>query len=239
MVPAPLSITALDTPSTPGDVTANAATAAEQIRLAHADVLVFGELFLSAYDLGVSPGCALDADDERLAPIAAACTQTGRRAFVSAPLRAAHGAHIGILLFEPGAPPRAVYRKRNLDPPERAGYVAGDPEPQIVDIEGWRLGLGVCYDAAFPEHARAAALAGAHAYVIPSAYPEGGGQERRRIYMQARALENTLYVVSADPLGALAFGPDGHERDAQLLLLDMPTLEEVRARLTMLADRHG
>ena len=237
MVPAPLSITAVDLASVPGDVLANAAAAAEAIRSARADAVVFPELFLSSYDLSISPGCALDEHDERLAPIAEACSQAARHAFVSAPLRAAgDGVHIGLLWFSADGVVRTAYTKQNVDPTEQPFYATGGPSA-IVEIEGWKLGLGICYDAAFPEHARQAALDGAHAYLVPSAYPAGGGQERRRIYLQARALENTLYVVSADVAGALAFGPDGIERDAELVMLDGPTLAETRAQLTMLVDR--
>jgi predicted amidohydrolase len=234
MVSPPLSITALDLGSQPGDVAANAAAAAAQIRNAHADLVLFPELFLSAYDLEIGPGCAVEAGDERLREIGEACSETGRRALISAPL--SPGPNIGILFADRDGSISVVYRKQHLDPPEREAFELGDGGG-LLDLDGWRIGLSVCYDAAFPEHARAAASAGADAYVCPSAYPAGGGQQRRRIYLQARALENTMYVISADVAGGLAFGPDGMERDPDRLILDRPTLEETRSRLTMLDDR--
>nr|MBA3233585.1 carbon-nitrogen hydrolase family protein [Propionibacteriales bacterium] len=66
---------------------------------------------------------------------------------------------------------------------------------------GWELGLGICYDGCFPEHARAATDAGALVYVCPSAYVIGS-EHRRDLYYAARALDNGVYVVVAGLVGA-------------------------------------
>src|SRR4029077_5276310 len=64
-----------------------------------------------------------------------------------------------------------------------------------VDVHGWRLAIGICYDGTFPEHARAAALAGAHGYLCPVSHAE------RSVVHPARARENTMYVALSNHLG--------------------------------------
>ena len=67
-------------------------------------------------------------------------------------------------------------------------------------VDGWELGLGVCYDGCFPEHAAAAAADGARAYLCPAAYFVGS-EHRRDLYYAARALDNGIYVVFAGLTG--------------------------------------
>ena len=69
-----------------------------------------------------------------------------------------------------------------------------------LEVDGWRLGLRICYDGCFPEHGRAAADAGAHGYLCPSGYVVGSAH-RRDLYYAARALDNTMYVVFANSVG--------------------------------------
>ena len=67
-------------------------------------------------------------------------------------------------------------------------------------LDGWPLGMGICYDGCFPEHARAASDVGALAYVCPSAYVVGS-EHRRDVYYAARALDNGIYCVMAGLVG--------------------------------------
>ncbi|MEE3917811.1 carbon-nitrogen hydrolase family protein [Micromonospora sp. BRA006-A] len=82
----------------------------------------------------------------------------------------------------------------------RAGAVRRRPPGATLEVDTWRLGLGVCYDGCFPEHARAAARDGAHGYLCPSGYLAGSAH-RRDLYYAARALDNTMYVVFANAVG--------------------------------------
>lgn len=63
-----------------------------------------------------------------------------------------------------------------------------------------RLGMSICYDGAFPESARALALAGAELIVLPTNWPRGA--EEFALYgINTRALENVVYYLSADRVG--------------------------------------
>src|SRR5690606_19974830 len=96
------------------------------------------------------------------------------------------------------------YDKQHLSGYENDYFTPGDHGASIV-VDGWECGLGICYDASFPEHARAAALDGAVAYLVAAAFFPGGA-DRLALYAAARALDNGMYVV----FSGLA-GPCGDE----------------------------
>jgi predicted amidohydrolase len=149
---------------------------------------------------------------------------------------------------------RAVYAKQHLwGSHERALFAPGRAGATLV-LDDWQLGLGVCYDGCFPEHARAAAIAGAHAYLCPSGYVMGSAH-RRDIYYPARALDNTVYVAFANSVGgeapwefnggAALYDPQGQpmaraadEGEAVVTAaFDPQELSRVRRAQTMLVDR--
>jgi predicted amidohydrolase len=72
-------------------------------------------------------------------------------------------------------------------------------------VDGWDLGIGICYDGCFPEHATAATADGALAYLCPAAY-YAGGEHRRDLRYAARALDNGIYVVLAGLTGSCGAG---------------------------------
>lgn len=77
----------------------------------------------------------------------------------------------------------------------------GPPAPVIVDIDGWRFGLSVCYDLRFPELYRALATAGAEVLCVPSAFTAQTGAAHWSTLLRARAIENTCYVVAPNQCG--------------------------------------
>ena len=115
---------------------------------------------------------------------------------VGASLRQPDGSRsLSLLGFSPGGEVRDLYAKQHLWHEERDIFTAGSNGASLL-LHGWNLGLGVCYDGCFPEHARAATDAGALAYVCPSAYVVGS-EHRRDLYYAARAIDNGVYVVVA------------------------------------------
>lgn len=111
--------------------------------------------------------------------------------------------------------------------------------------------LSVCYDANFPEHAAAAAAAGATVYLNSGAYFPGG-KRRRDLHLAARALDNGMYVVYSglvgapsdfiggsavfDPLGRRIARVDGREGVA-IADIDPALVADVRRDQRMWADR--
>ena len=117
----------------------------------------------------------------------------------AAVLRAPDRTTLSLLVVDPAGGVSAAYDKQHLFSDEREFFTPGDHGASIV-VDGWELGLGVCYDGCFPEHAAAAARDGAAAYLCPSAYYTGS-EHRRDLYYPARALDNGIYVVLAGLTG--------------------------------------
>ena len=66
---------------------------------------------------------------------------------------------------------------------------------EVFNLGKFKLGIGICYDAVFPEVSRVLALKGADMLFFPSKIKtEGVGPWH--IYLQARALENRIPVVA-------------------------------------------
>ena len=136
----------------------------------------------------------MDTDDPRLDPIRAACRKGSIAAVVSGSIHDGDGRTISALVVGRDGETLARYDKQHIDEDERDLFRPGR-EGCAFELDGWRLALGICYDATFPEHARAAARGGAHAYLCPSSHTE------RSVVHDARARENTMYVVLSNHLG--------------------------------------
>ncbi|MGW8645940.1 carbon-nitrogen hydrolase family protein [Micromonospora chalcea] len=261
----PLTVAAVQAQPVPGDVAGNARAAARLVARAEgARVVVLPELFLPAYHpptLGADPegtDVAADADgrvaDPRLDPLRTAAADAGAAVVIGAAVRHPDRRRtISSLVVDPAGTVTAAYDKQQLWSGERELFDAGR-RGATLDVDTWRLGLGVCYDGCFPEHARAAAGDGAHGYLCPSGYLAGSAH-RRDLYYAARALDNTMYVVfanavgGADPWrfngGAAVYDPEGRPlargadtgEDVLVATLDPDALAATRAAHTMLLDR--
>lgn len=180
------------------DVTSNAVAHAEAVRAAEARVVVFPEMSLTGYELDAEP---VVPDDERLAPIVAACAETGSLALVGAPVQ---GPRIGILVVE-GNGARVAYGKVYLHGSEAARFVPG--EPAVIVVDGWRLGLAVCRDTGIPEHAAKTAALGIDGYVAGVVHAdheaEVHGERARRV-----AADHGVWVAMAAFAGPTGGGFD-------------------------------
>src|SRR5262249_4911959 len=210
------------------DVAANVAAAADLVRRAAgegADLLVLPELFLTGYELDAVSAepetFAVSAGDARIDPLARACAESETGVVVGAPARDAGSGelHISALVLGRDGEPAARYDKQHVDPAERAAGFSPGASGCTVTLDGWRLGLGICWDSSYPEHARAAALDGCHAYLVGAMFDRGRGERKRATLRPAPAADNACYVVVANPCGpsgpydgcghSAAWGPDG------------------------------
>jgi predicted amidohydrolase len=165
-------------------------------------------------------------------------------------------------VFAPGGELAAVYRKIHLFDVEVGGKVyreseAEEPgdEPVLADVDGWPVGLSVCYDLRFPELYRLLAVAGAELLTVPANFTLATGKDHWHVLLRARAIENQCYVLAAaqvgepmrgrpsyghslvvDPWGTvLADAPD--EETVVVADLDRDRLRRLRATLPSLANR--
>ncbi|WP_019143569.1 carbon-nitrogen hydrolase family protein [Aeromicrobium massiliense] len=245
-----LRVAAAQLVSVPGDVATNVASAVRAVEQAAADdarLLVLPELFLTGY---VMPPPIVEPDDSALVPLDDAATAAGLLVLAGAAVPTPEGRRLSLLSFGGGV--RRVYDKQHLVEGEQPHFVPGD-HGVALDVDGWPVGLSVCYDGSFPEHARAAAQAGALLYVNAMAF-FAGSEHRRDLYYRSRALDNGMYVLTAglvgrcgdaefnggaavhDPEGrTIVSAPAGSEA-VVVAELDRRVVESTRAAHPMLAD---
>ncbi len=93
---------------------------------------------------------------------------------------------------------------------DEARTIAPGAKPVAVDVEGWRVGLSVCYDLRFPELYRALAFQPGQPpcdlMLVPAAFTHTTGQAHWLLLLRARAVENQCYVLGAAQGGEHANG---------------------------------
>jgi nitrilase len=100
-----------------------------------------------------------------------------------------------IHLFDVDIPDGTTYR-------ESATVRPGQELPPVVDVPGLcRVGLSICYDVRFPELYRHLAGTGVDVLMVPAAFTAFTGKDHWQVLLQARAIENTAYVVAPAQTG--------------------------------------
>jgi 5-aminopentanamidase len=246
--------------SVAGDLHANVATAARLAARAGDDgvrVLVLPEAFLTGYDAAAFAGPLPDAaelDGAWLDPLRETSAAGGVVVVVGTALRRGADRRLSQVVVRPDGSTTAPYDKQFLDGLEKEQFTVGDHGTSI-NVDDLELGLSICYDGCFPEHAQAAALDGAVGYLSSAAYFPGG-EHRRDLYYAARAVENGMYVVFAGltgPCGDYSFiggsavyDPEGRplarlgeEEGLAVAEIDLTVVEATRARHTMVLDHRS
>lgn len=202
---APLTIAAVQPPCAARDLAANVRAHAEAIRAARARVVVFPELSLTGYELDAEP---VSPRDPALAQVVEACAETDSIAFVGAPV--AEGGRAAIAMLRVDADGVVVaYRKTFLGDDELRRFTPGDGA-RAQEVDGWRLGLGICKDTGVDEHVREIAALEVDAYLAGIVHhPEELPVQEARALAIASAAD--AYVVLASFAGATG---GGYERTA-------------------------
>jgi beta-ureidopropionase len=91
----------------------------------------------------------------------------------------------------------ATYRKAHLFMKETLIFTPGEEEPPVIDFLGYKIGLMICYDWAFPEVARLLALQGAQLLLHPSNLVLPYGPQG----MLVRSIENRVFTATANRFG--------------------------------------
>jgi predicted amidohydrolase len=98
-------------------------------------------------------------------------------------------------LFDVNVPDGNTYQ-------ESSTVIAGTQLPTVYYSEQLgNLGLSVCYDVRFPELYRHLAYKGADILFVPAAFTAYTGKDHWQVLLQARAIENTCYVIAPAQTG--------------------------------------
>ncbi|MGE4527471.1 MAG: nitrilase-related carbon-nitrogen hydrolase [Rhodospirillaceae bacterium] len=199
-----LRISLVQTESRPGEPQANLALAREAAARAEGRVVVFPELFNAGYDLSVIDSIPEAALADFRGGLAALSRETGKIVISGCLARGARKFRNEAVVFREGAE-AACYTKVHLcqTPPvdEMLHFEAGDA-PVVVDIDGWRCGLAICYDLRFPALFQAYRRLGADAIILISAWPVERWSHWYTL-LRARAIENQCYVLACGMIGAV------------------------------------
>ncbi|MFB2875699.1 carbon-nitrogen hydrolase family protein [Floridanema aerugineum] len=170
------------------------------------------------------------------------------------------------LLIDPNGTELACYQKVHLfdvDLPDGNTYresstvMAGTRIPPIYPSkELGNLGLSVCYDVRFPELYRHLSQMGAEVLFVPAAFTAYTGKDHWQVLLQARAIENTCYVIApaqtgrhyamrqthghamiVDPWGVILADAGGDRPGVAVAEIDPQRLEQVRRQMPSLQHR--
>jgi omega-amidase len=135
---------------------------------------------------------------------------------------------------------------------EHLHLTSGD-QAGLFELEDHPAATMICYDIRFPELARKLALGGAKILFVPAEWPHPRLHHWRTL-LQARAIENQMFVVSCNTVGesggtsffghSMVIDPWGEviaeaEEEEKILTaeIDLALVDEVRGRIPVFADR--
>jgi predicted amidohydrolase len=254
-----MHIAVLQTEGRGTDIDANLRLLADTARAAAtrgASVLVTPEMFLSGYNIPTDAlrACAQRRDGEALERISGIARQYALSLVVGYPERDGSLIYNSALLVDALGRQRINHRKSHLfGDVDRRVFHPGDGAVELCALEGFSVGLLICYDVEFPETVRALALAGADLVIVPTALMHPYAFVPRHM-IPTRAYENQLFMVYANRCGreedliyqglSCIVGPDGEDLaragDGEALVaarVERDALAPSRALNSFLADR--
>lgn len=193
-----------------GDVETNRRKILERLRTAAkqgAELVIFPECALTGYcfdSLEEAAPFAEPIDGPSAEAIAEACRETGTHAVVGFIEKDCSNYYNGATLFGPGGGGvigNGRYRKVHLPFLGVDRFLTPGDEPfRVFDLPFGRIGINICYDASFPEAARALKLLGAELIILPTNWPTGAWRTAEFI-INARACENHVNFAAANRCG--------------------------------------
>lgn len=152
-------------------------------------------------------------------------------------------------LFDVNVPDGNTYQ-------ESSTVMAGTNLPTVIDSPKFgKLGISICYDVRFPELYRYLSRQGAEVLFIPAAFTAYTGKDHWQVLLQARAIENTCYVIAPaqtgnhykrrythghamiiDPWG-LILADSGEQPGLAIAEINPLRLEQVRSQMPSLEHR--
>ena len=219
-------------------------------------MLVCPEMMLSGYQIGheAIERLAEPADGASATSIAKIASRARIHIAYGYPERCEENIYNSAQLIGADGRRRLNYRKTHLfGDAERSVFTSGTGALEVVEIDGWRTALLICYDVEFPETVRSLALEGADLVLVPTALMAPYDAVARFV-VPARAIENQLYVAYANycgreadlsycglsliaaPQGAI-YTQGGTEEGLVYAELDLNALKRSRALNPYLQDR--
>ncbi|MBI2078447.1 MAG: carbon-nitrogen hydrolase family protein [Euryarchaeota archaeon] len=232
-----------------GNVKANLKTVEARVRASHADLVLFGELYLTGYVIKDQvANLALSVKGREIGRLRDLAKETGRGILAGFP-RAddeRRGVVYDSAVFVDKKGKVDWYDKwflANFGPFEEKLYFADGRRLPLFEQDGVRFGVQMCYDLFFPELAKTYAVTGADMIVNLSASPTVSRRNFELLF-PARAVENGCFVAYCNVAGtqedmvfwggSQVWGPRGDRKvlapynDPSYVEVDVDT-QEIRA----------
>jgi predicted amidohydrolase len=204
-----------------GDVKANLEEHQQLAQLAAthgADLVLFPELSLTGYEIGLARSLAFSERDPRLSPLLETASSASITLVVGAPARIGSRLHIGAFILLPdgridlytkqrlGAFPPSAGCDGAVPPAEATVFQPGERNP-LIRYGDDMAAVAVCADIGRPSHPEQAAGRGAKTYlasmfVIPSEYEKEAAKLRRYAAQHAMVVACANYGCRSGGLAA-------------------------------------
>lgn len=166
------------------------------------DIVVFPELCLSGYNFNTKEEvelCSQSAESSEFDVFDELSREKDMLICIGFAEKSDEGFYNSSILFLPDGR-REVYRKTHLFFNEKDFFLPGNTGFNVYEYEpkNIKIGMMICYDWRFPEAARTLGLKGADVILCPSNLVT----DVWHISMPSRALENNLYLLTANRIGA-------------------------------------
>lgn len=156
--------------------------------------------------------------------------------------------------FAPNGRMLGVYRKIHLFPGlDEDKYLQPGASPLIINAPWGRTAFAICYDLRFPELFRRYRLEDASVVIVVAEWPQER-IEHWRVLLQARAIENQVYIIACNAAGrcgdmvagghSMVVDPWGKilieasdEPGLFSVDIEMDRVEEARKRMPVMDDR--
>jgi len=160
--------------------------------------------------------------------------------------------HNSVQLIDEHGQMLSVYRKTHLwGEQDRSLFTQGNDLVPVLEWNGWRIGMLICYDIEFPENVRRLALEGAELILTPTALMSPWTTVAD-LTVPARAYENQLYIAYANFCGSeyqqhyvghsCIAGPDGSNlakaKDKEVMLVSTLKKNDIARMRTALPYHH-
>lgn len=189
-----------------GNVAANRDRIVERIRQSAergSQLVIFPECALTGYcfeSLEEAAQFAENLDGHSSETIANVCRETGAYAVVGFIEKDGQSFYNAAMLVGPDGL-IGSYRKVHLPFLGVDRFLApGDKGFALFELPFGKIGINICYDASFPEAARALKLLGAELILLPTNWP-GGAWRTAEFIINARACENHLHFAAVNRIG--------------------------------------
>jgi predicted amidohydrolase len=218
------------------------------------DVVVFPELWDNGYALDKAKDVASTLSTGLFAQVAALSRSSNMFILGSMLEKRGVGVYNCTAVFSPRQGVLGAYRKIHLfGPMNEPEFLNPGEAPLTLDLPWGRTSFGICYDLRFPELFRRYSSEGSKVLILPAEWPVPRIAHWRAL-LQARAIENQMWVIATNRVGeslGTTFGGhsmivnpwgeiaiEGGEAETMLTVkIDVDLVDEVRERLPVLGDR--